>query len=236
MRTPLPSPHHSELELKRTTTTKRKLLLQTDTILKMNNRLGLDDTLNMWYPPPRALMASATAMNYATAFATPVWPMSFGPPPMRSHYYCSMIQSATLGADGTSVQFLPSTLPTFSSMHQYHHTRPTTSVICSASNSGISSSELDEMNNTNEADTSVTDLYQKRIAIIGGGIAGVTAANALGKKLSNTRFDAKIVVFEGDESGHKGVNFGEYEQPTWIAGKCDKISLMNCSTPFALSG
>ena len=61
-----------------------------------------------------------------------------------------------------------------------------------------------------------------RIAIIGGGISGVTAANALGKKFatSDDALDANIVVFEGDvEGGHRCVNFGNCEQPTWIAGE-----------------
>ena len=62
-----------------------------------------------------------------------------------------------------------------------------------------------------------------RIAIIGGGIAGVTAANALGKKkFGNDDLHAKIVVFEGDgEGGHKCANFEVREQPTWIAGERD---------------
>lgn len=61
---------------------------------------------------------------------------------------------------------------------------------------------------------------QPRIAIIGGGIAGVTAANALSKKLSSNNMAAKIVVFEGDERGSNNkVDFANHEHPSWPAGK-----------------
>ncbi len=57
-----------------------------------------------------------------------------------------------------------------------------------------------------------------RIAIIGGGIAGVTAAQAIANR--SNEIQAKIVVFEGDsEGGHRDVNFGAQEQPAWVAGK-----------------
>ncbi|KAL9190634.1 hypothetical protein ACHAXT_000340 [Thalassiosira profunda] len=67
-----------------------------------------------------------------------------------------------------------------------------------------------------------TSNRQPRIAIVGGGIAGVTAANALGKKFADQAdrdaISPKIVVFEGDvKGGHRRVNFGNCEQPTWIA-------------------
>lgn len=59
---------------------------------------------------------------------------------------------------------------------------------------------------------------QPRIAIVGGGIAGVTAANALSKKLSSNNITAKIVIFEGDEYGSKNeVNFTNQQQPSWIS-------------------
>ena len=51
----------------------------------------------------------------------------------------------------------------------------------------------------------------------------MTAANALGKKFTNASdnsLNAKIVVFEGDGIySQKQVNFGDCEQPTWIAGE-----------------
>lgn len=59
-----------------------------------------------------------------------------------------------------------------------------------------------------------------RIAIIGGGIAGVTAADALSKKFSAENIPVNIVVFEGDERGSNNkVDFLNHEQPTWMAGK-----------------
>ncbi len=59
-----------------------------------------------------------------------------------------------------------------------------------------------------------------RIAIVGGGIAGVTAANALSKKLSSNNIAAKIVIFEGDEyGGTNEVNFSNHQQPSWVAGE-----------------
>lgn len=59
-----------------------------------------------------------------------------------------------------------------------------------------------------------------RIAIVGGGIAGVTAANALSKKLSANNVSAKIVVFEGDEyGGANEVDFSNHQQPSWVAGE-----------------
>jgi len=57
-----------------------------------------------------------------------------------------------------------------------------------------------------------------RIAIVGGGIAGVTAANALSKKLSSNNISAKIVVFEEDEHGGTNeVDFSNHQQPSWLA-------------------
>jgi len=59
---------------------------------------------------------------------------------------------------------------------------------------------------------------QPRIAIVGGGIAGVTAANALCKKLSSNNVTAKIVIFEGDEYGSNNeVDFSNHQQPSWLA-------------------
>lgn len=59
-----------------------------------------------------------------------------------------------------------------------------------------------------------------RIAIVGGGIAGVTAANALSKKLSSNNISAKIVVFEEDEyGGTNEVDFSNHQQPSWLAGE-----------------
>ena len=68
-----------------------------------------------------------------------------------------------------------------------------------------------------------------RIAIIGGGIAGVTAANAIAKQFRRefpgSESFAKIVVFEGDGiGGHRSVNFDTCEQPVWLAGESITIA------------
>jgi NADPH-dependent 2,4-dienoyl-CoA reductase/sulfur reductase-like enzyme len=60
-----------------------------------------------------------------------------------------------------------------------------------------------------------------RIAIIGGGIAGVTAASSLVKRLDSENKSAKIVLFEEDnEGGQRSVSFGDCQQPIWTAGEC----------------
>ncbi len=78
------------------------------------------------------------------------------------------------------------------------------------------SSELDFMETIPHYDIN----SKPRIAIVGGGIAGVTAANALSKKLSSNNISAKIVVFEGDEyGGTSEVDFSNHQQPSWLAGE-----------------
>lgn len=69
-----------------------------------------------------------------------------------------------------------------------------------------------------------TSPAQPRIAIIGGGIAGVTAANALSRTFAANNISPKIVVFEGDEKGSNNmVNFQNHEHPTWVAGESTPI-------------
>lgn len=68
--------------------------------------------------------------------------------------------------------------------------------------------------------TEVNGVYPPRIAIIGGGIAGVTAASALAKHLGNENKPAKIVLFEQDSEGaQRNVAFDECKQPIWTAGQ-----------------
>lgn len=50
----------------------------------------------------------------------------------------------------------------------------------------------------------------KRIAIIGGGIAGVSVAHALSQKVSNP-----IVVYEGDPAFRRHIE--DKQMPQWIA-------------------
>jgi hypothetical protein len=63
-----------------------------------------------------------------------------------------------------------------------------------------------------------------RIAIIGGGIAGVTAADAIVKRLNkeqkNNAMEANIVIFESDsKGGQRSVTFDSCQQPVWTAGE-----------------
>lgn len=68
-----------------------------------------------------------------------------------------------------------------------------------------------------------------RIAIIGGGIAGVTAASSLVKRLDKENQAAKIVLFEQDsEGGQRSVAFGDCQQPVWTAGEWPYDLLMYC--------
>jgi hypothetical protein len=78
-----------------------------------------------------------------------------------------------------------------------------------------------KVNDKSEADFPCVGFTKPpRIAIIGGGIAGVTAANALSKKLSSNNVAAKIVIFEGDDRGSNNrVDFSNHENPSWQAGK-----------------
>ena len=88
-----------------------------------------------------------------------------------------------------------------------------------------SSSNLFAVNKIHDKSSNLIDTlpngdfsWQPRIAIVGGGIAGVTAANALSKKLSSNNITAKIVIFEGDEKGSKNeVNFTNHQQPSWLS-------------------
>jgi len=64
------------------------------------------------------------------------------------------------------------------------------------------------------------DKQTTRIGIIGGGIAGVTAGNALSNILADDdSINAKIIVFEGQEEALSPINLNECEQPQWNAGE-----------------
>jgi len=95
------------------------------------------------------------------------------------------------------------------------------------SSSGSAFFAVNKINDKSAADfietiphADLTSHSQPRIAIVGGGIAGVTAANALCKKLSSNNVTAKIVIFEGDKYGSNNeVDFSNHQQPSWLAGK-----------------
>lgn len=85
----------------------------------------------------------------------------------------------------------------------------------------------------------VSDENIARIAIIGGGIAGVTAAAALAKRLDVENKSAKIVLFEQDtEGGQRSVAFGRCQQPVWTAGNfssCITLFRLNCIPMIVIS-
>ena len=65
------------------------------------------------------------------------------------------------------------------------------------------------------------DKQTTRIGIIGGGLAGVTAANALSNIFADddSSMNAKIVVFEGQEEALSPINLNDCQQPQWTAGE-----------------
>lgn len=111
-------------------------------------------------------------------------------------------------------------------MRSWEHERLPTALNFRGTSLFGSMSGTSSTSSTSKKTEEVTQHQQHpRIAIIGGGIAGVTAANALCKKFaSDSTINAKIVVFEGDvEGGDRFVDFGKSEQPTWTAGKVNFI-------------
>ena len=71
-----------------------------------------------------------------------------------------------------------------------------------------------------ETTTLLDKEFTPRIAVIGGGIAGVTAASALAKRLEKEHTPFQLVLFEQDtEGGQREVNFGNFQQPVWTAGE-----------------
>jgi len=84
---------------------------------------------------------------------------------------------------------------------------------------GSSSNNIDTSSVTNA--NPQLDKQTTRIGIIGGGIAGVTAANALSNIFANDHdsMNAKIIVFEGHEEALSPIDLNECEQPQWTAGE-----------------
>lgn len=181
------------------------------------------DTTTSYCTTPHRL---ATAMSFwQSCFAVfarppPSSPIAIiRPPPMTSHYYSNMLSPgrqyfATFLSPHTIV---PKNIPTVRS----HTSLPAAFASHTPSLFGVSSSKGNTECNAKAMKENHPSQKQPRIAIIGGGIAGVTAANALGKKFENdAQWNPKIVVFEADgEGGHRCVNFENCEQPTWIAGE-----------------
>ena len=119
------------------------------------------------------------------------------PPPMICHYYRDLCSPGKLTSNPTAPHLLK------------------------IGHGSSSSSNLFMSNKADfEPQIGYTSHAPPRIAIIGGGIAGVTAANALSKKFSANNIPANITIFEGDEKGsNNNVNFLNHEHPSWVAGK-----------------
>lgn len=133
------------------------------------------------------------------------------------------------GADATTPGTLFSSVCTVGKVHHfpfYHYVNEQRTIpsFCNyrsiiGSNSNVLSFLGSKKNIEHESQENVLPKPKKcpRIAVIGGGIAGVTAAKAIANRA--TEIPAKIVVFEGDsEGGHRDVNFDAREQPVWVAG------------------
>ncbi|KAL3786415.1 hypothetical protein HJC23_002972 [Cyclotella cryptica] len=131
------------------------------------------------------------------------------PPPLTSHLFHRGTNANNVGTlfsafnDVDSQRYLSSNSPLFF-LNKFRHKRVE-----------------DVETNT------ITDVNEKgivpRIAIIGGGIAGVTAASAIAKHLqkeqNRNELSAKIVLFEADiEGGQRSVPFESCQQPIWTAG------------------
>ena len=110
---------------------------------------------------------------------------------------------------------------------RYSHTNSVRRFYASLHNSNAFYSSSLFGSSSNNIDTSSAthsnpqmDKQTTRIGIIGGGIAGVTAANALSNIFANDdSINAKIVVFEGQEEALSPINLNECEQPQWTAGE-----------------
>ncbi|KAL7548421.1 hypothetical protein ACHAWF_011709 [Thalassiosira exigua] len=169
------------------------------------------------------LSRAATAMGFWHSYFPAFVPLSpppvptIRPPPMTvSHYYYRMLSPKreddgaylpTLLHINGAKAYAPKNVLRHSEAPQY----ATPSAFSFRFGTGTRKNTGD-VERTNKADE---QHFEPRIAIIGGGIAGVTAANALGKKFAPT--NAKIVVFEGCAESSRCVNFGNCEQPAWIA-------------------
>ena len=145
---------------------------------------------------------------------------------MRQDHNTATFLPSLFGMSGVG-EYAPKNIAhlSYSAVRQHHVSLPAAFSFRAPSSFGVTTSESSIESNSrtstnNKEEETSSQKQQPRIAIIGGGIAGVTAANALGKKFATTddnTVNAKIVVFEGDVP--RPVNFGNYEQPTWIAGE-----------------
>ena len=168
-----------------------------------------------------------TAMSFChscmAAFTpTPRISIVFQPPPMQIHYYNSILYS-TKHQKSVGNPVVPWGIHSVgvSTMPSCEHERLPKNTF-KFSGTSLFGSIIESTSTSNKKIKGETQQQQHpRIAIIGGGIAGVTAANALSKKFaSDNIIDASIVIFEGDvEGGDRCVDFGKGEQPTWTAGK-----------------
>lgn len=198
----------------------------------------IDSTAGYCTTPRRtAITAMSFCQSCIAAFTpTPRISIVLQPPPMQMHYYNSILYS-TKQQKSIANPVLPwgihsvggSTLRSWEHERLHNNTFNFCGTSLFGSMSGTTSTSTTS-GSTSKKTEEVTQQQQHqhpRIAIIGGGIAGVTAANALGKKFeSDNTIDASIVVFEGDvEGGDRCVDFGKSEQPTWTAGKCTACNL-----------
>ena len=154
--------------------------------------------------PPCAMQRNSLWFSFSAAFASA---SLFHPPPMIFHMKTIDCASHV----GTL----------FSVFHcNGSFERPLSSKLLSFSNSFIEK----QMKSQSNEPTSLVKQFTPRIAVIGGGIAGVTAASALAKRLERENTPFKLVLFEQDiEGGQREVKFGEFQQPIWTAGEQDTV-------------
>ena len=105
------------------------------------------------------------------------------------------------------------------SVRRFYASLHNSNVLYSTTLFGSSSNNIDTSSVTHA--TSQMDKQTTRIGIIGGGIAGVTAADALSNILTDDEsINAKIVIFEGQEEALSPINSNKcQQQPQWTAGE-----------------
>mmetsp|Transcript_16380 Transcript_16380/g.34275 ORF Transcript_16380/g.34275 Transcript_16380/m.34275 type:complete len:669 (-) Transcript_16380:97-2103(-) len=191
--------------------------------------MDLED--NLYYSPTLAMVRRAPIGFWKTCFTV------FGAsvtcqPAMATSYVIS-----SPAADATTTGTFFSSVCTIGKVHHfplYHYVNEQRTVpsFCSyrsiiGTNSNILSFWGSKKKIENESQENVLPKPKKcpRIAIIGGGIAGVTAAKAIANRANE--IPSKIVVFEGDsEGGHRDVNFDAREQPVWVAATARNANSM----------
>ena len=158
--------------------------------------------------------------------AMTIWQLAAFTPPIfiRSHhmnqinYYHDLLYPTYHHQFGSTFMACSTRYSHTNSVRRFYASLHNSNAFYSSSLFGSSSNNIDTSSATHS--NPQMDKQTTRIGIIGGGIAGVTAANALSNIFANDdSINAKIVVFEGQEEALSPINLNECEQPQWTAGE-----------------